>query len=346
MHHAWAVVLAGGSGTRFWPLSRRAHPKQFLALAGPDVLLRRTVSRIAPIVPPERVIVVTSAAHVEASRALLPEVPAQNFLGEPSARNTAAAVGWAAAVVARRDPTARLVILAADHHVTEPAAYLAVCEKALAACADGALVTVGITPSRPETGYGWLELGAERQSGVFEVARFVEKPDPERAERFLAGGRHLWNAGQFFFRADAILAAIQAHLPALGDALAGEATLAEHWSALPSISIDHGVMERAAGVLTVPGSFGWSDVGSWTTAWELAEKDERGNVAEGGEPVLVDCTNVYARGPSDKVIAVIGLTDVVVVDTESALLVMPRSRAQDVRAVTAELERRGLSSRL
>lgn len=346
MPNVWAVVLAGGSGTRFWPLSRKAHPKQFLALAGPDPLLRRTLDRIAPLVPPERVIVVTAEGLLEGSRALLPEVPKENFLGEPSPRNTAPAVSWAAAVVHRRDPTARLVVLAADQHVTDPAGYLDVCQRALDACSDGSLVTVGITPTRPETGYGWLELGREAAPGVFEVARFVEKPDLPRAEAFLQGGRHLWNGGQFFFRADAILEAIRTHLPALSSALSNEAALAAAWSGLTSISIDHGVMERASRVLTVPGSFGWSDVGSWTSAWELAEQDAKGNVTEGGSAVLVDCERVYARGPGKKVVAVIGLTDVVVVDTEDALLVMPRARAQDVRAVTQELERRKLTERL
>jgi mannose-1-phosphate guanylyltransferase len=346
MDHAWAIVLAGGSGTRFWPLSRRARPKQFLPLAGSSSLLARTLERMAPLIPPERVIVVTSAALLGASRAELPAVPAENFLGEPSARNTAAAVGWAAATVHRRDPDARLVVLAADQHITDPDGYLAVCGRALEACDAGTLVTVGITPTRPETGYGWLELGAERGRGVFEVARFVEKPDRARAEAFLAGGRHLWNGGQFFFRADAILDAIRQHLPVLGAALASDAQLADRWNALPSISIDHGVMERAAGVLTVPGAFGWSDVGSWTSAWELGDHDELGNVSEGSDAVLVDCRGTYVHGRPGKTIAVIGLDDLVIVDTEDALLVMPRDRAQDVRAITAELERRGLGSRL
>jgi mannose-1-phosphate guanylyltransferase len=301
---------------------------------------------MAPLIPPERVIVVTSAALLAASRAELPAVPPENFLGEPSARNTAAAVGWAAATVRQRDPDARLAVLAADQHITDPAGYLAVCRRALAACEAGALVTVGITPTRPETGYGWLELGAQRSPGVFEVARFVEKPDRARAEAFLAGGRHLWNGGQFFFRADAILDAIRQHLPELGAALEPDGQLADRWSALPSVSIDHGVMERAAGVLTVPGAFGWSDVGSWTSAWELGVQDELGNVSEGCDAVLVDCRNTYVHGRPGKTIALIGLGDVVVVDTEDALLVMPRDRAQDVRAITAELERRGLGVRL
>lgn len=348
--HAWAVVMAGGSGTRFWPLSRRARPKQFLPLSGATSLLERTVSRIAPLIPRERVLVVTSEALLPATRAELPEIPAENFLAEPMGRNTAPCIGWAALAVRRRDPNGILVVLAADQHVTDEPGYLRVCERAIAACSEGALITVGITPTRPETGYGWLEVGAELEPGVHEVARFVEKPDLTRAEAYLAGKKHLWNGGQFFFRADAILQAIAHHLPDLAagldaiDRAAADGKEADEvrarYGTLPSISIDHGVMERATGVRCVPGSFGWSDVGSWTTAWELGTRDADDNVVDEAIGVLIESRGSYVRAPAGKVVALVGIEDLIVVDTPDALLVMPRSRAQDVRAVVAALEQK------
>lgn len=341
--------MAGGSGTRFWPASRRARPKQLLPLAGTRSLLRATIDRIAPLVPSERVVVVTSAALLEATREVLPELASENVLAEPVGRNTAPCIGWAAATIRKRDPEAVLAVLAADQHVTDEPGFVAVCRRALEAAGRGALVTIGITPTYAETGYGWIEVGGEVGPGVNEVVRFVEKPDAVRARAYLEGGVHLWNAGQFFFRADAILAAIEMHLPALAAGLLSiesappaeaSAVLAATYPTLPSISIDHGVMEKARGVLCVPGSFGWSDVGSWTAAWDLGARDGDGNVVDGAQGVLVDTRGSYVRAPAGKVVALIGVEDLVVVDTPDALLVMPRARAQDVRAVVGELEKR------
>jgi len=348
--HAWAVVMAGGSGTRFWPLSRKARPKQLLPLAGETSLLHRTVARIAPLIPLERVLVVTSEALLQASRAELPQLPAENFLAEPVGRNTAPCIGWAAATIRRRDPDGVMAVLAADQHVTDEDGYRAVCLQAFAAASGGALITVGIAPTRPETGYGWLELGDEIEPGVRAVARFVEKPDRGRAEAYLAGGKHLWNGGQFFFRADAILTAIASLLPELAEGIAAidaaaqrgeeDAEVRARYGSLPSISIDHGVMERAEKVRCVVGDFGWSDVGSWTSAWELGEQDAQRNAVDDALAVLIDARGNYVRAPAGKVVALVGIEDLIVVDTPDALLVMPRSRAQDVRAVVAELQKK------
>jgi mannose-1-phosphate guanylyltransferase len=224
-----------------------------------------------------------------------------------------------------------------------------VLERALDAAESGDLVTVGITPTRAETGYGYLETGEALAGGALRVLRFVEKPSRERAEHFLAAGSFLWNSGMFFFRAGAVLDAIAAHLPALAAALdrfdraAGEGredeVIAAEYGALPSISIDHGVMEKAERVAVVPGDFGWSDVGSWTTAWELAEKDERGNAAP-ESAVLIDARGNLVRAPAGKTVALAYVEDLIVVDTEDALLVIPRERAQDVRAIVDELKQR------
>lgn len=351
--HVFAVIMAGGAGTRFWPLSRRERPKQLLALAEPGrTLLASTVSRVAPIIPIERVLVVTGTHLAEATREAVPTLPAENVLAEPVARNTAPCVAWAALHALRRDPDAVLAVLAADHFVRDIDGYLEVVRRAIEAAASGALVTVGIQPTRPETGYGYLELPSgndeddteDDDTGSSRVVRFVEKPDLMRAAEFVSSGHFLWNSGQFFFRADAILAAIEAHLPALAESLSAvrtassreeeDAIVARAYEDAPSISIDHGVMERAEDVRVIPGSFGWSDVGSWTTAWELAPHDAAGNA---GEALFVDTRGTFVSAPPGKLVALVGVEDFVVVDTEDALLVMPRERAQDVRLVVEAL---------
>lgn len=352
----YAVVMAGGQGTRFWPLSRGKTPKQLLPLGGGDEsLLRATVRRIAELVPPERVLVVTSLGLRDAVQTELPEVPPENILAEPIGRNTAPCVGWAASTVARRDPTGVLAVLAADHFIRDEAAYLVVLRRAVRAAAHGELVTVGIRPTRPETGYGYLEVGEALTDGVFRAKRFVEKPDRERAEGFLRAGTFLWNSGMFFFRADVVRAAIERFLPQLAHGLAqyddaaktGDeaAAVARSYGTLPSVSIDTGVMERAEKVAVVPGDFGWSDVGSWTTAYELAEKDAANNALP-RDAVAIDCERTYVHAPPGKLVALVGVADLIVVDTQDALLVMPRERAQDVRAVVQALRDRGSIDKL
>lgn len=348
----YAVIMAGGSGTRFWPASRRLRPKQLLPLAPGDdrSLLRATVERIAPLVPPEHVLVVTSAELAEATATELPELPRENILAEPLGRNTAPCIGWAAAVVRRRDPEAVLMVLPADHHIGDVERFLAVLRRGLQAAEEGAIVTVGIEPTRAETGYGYLEKGAPIREGVHLARRFVEKPNRQRAEQFLASGQFLWNSGMFFFRADVILQAIAEHLPSLSAGLERldqaatrgreEEELARTYPSLPSVSIDHGVMEKVEEVWVVPGSFGWSDLGSWTTAWELADRDADGNAVT-AETLVEDAHGNYVAAPPGKLVALVGVDDLVVVDTEDALLVVPRERAQDVRAIVAKLRDRG-----
>jgi mannose-1-phosphate guanylyltransferase len=347
--HVFAVVMAGGSGTRFWPLSRKKTPKQLLGLVDAQkTLLASTLERIKDLVPAERVLIVTGEHLAEPTRAAVPYVPAENILAEPSAKNTAPCVAWAAYHALRRDKDAILAVLAADHFVANEAAYLATMQQALRATRDGSLVTIGIRPSRPETGYGYIEVGRETGES-FEVSRFVEKPNLARAQEFLTAGNFLWNSGQFFFRADAIVQAFERHLPEVAALLQGVSTSAPSeeasivksaYATVQSISIDNGVMERAERVRVVPGDFGWSDVGSWTTAWELAEKDLLGNAAKGATPVWVDARGNFVHAAPGKIVALIGVEDLVVVDTPDALLVMPRSKAQDVRAVVDAL--RGL----
>lgn len=350
MQHAFAVIMAGGSGTRFWPLSRRDRPKQLLPLApGGQSLLAATVQRVLGRIPAERILVVTAERLRDATAAEVPQVPAHNILAEPIGRNTAPCVGWAAAHVRRRDPDGVLAVLPADHHIGNERAFLELIRAGVEAGAEGELVTVGVKPSRPETGYGYVEIGEEVDEGVHRARRFVEKPNKSRADQFFASGRYLWNSGMFFFRADTILEAIRDHLPGLGQALEAfdEAAAAGRedeavergYAALPAVSIDHGVMEKAHSVLVIPGDFGWSDLGSWTTTWELAERDADDNALP-PDAVVIDSTGSYVRVPEGKLVALVGVDDLIVVDTEDALLVVPRDRAQDVRRVVDALRER------
>lgn len=351
MSDAFAIIMAGGSGTRFWPLSRRDRPKQLLPLgSGDEELLAATVRRAAELIATERIFIVTNELLAGPIADMLPEVPRQNILAEPVGRNTAPCVAWAAAHVRRIQPEGVIAVLPADHHIGDEPGFVEVLSRAIDAATHGDMVTIGVQPTRPETGYGYIELGEKIGEGVHRARRFVEKPNRQRAEQFLAAGTFLWNSGMFFFRADVILDAVHAHLPGLGEAIdafdeaarAGDelAVVGERYSDLPAVSIDHGVMEKAERVSVVPGSFGWSDLGSWTTAWELADRDAKDNAAP-SDAVLVDAEGCYVRAPAGKVVALVGVNDLVVVDTEDALLVVPRDRAQDVRAVVDELERRG-----
>jgi len=349
MTRAFAIVMAGGSGTRFWPLSTAARPKQLLPLAGGDEsLLQATVRRATAVVSPKDVLVVTSQALAPAVREQLPDVPPENVLAEPVGRNTAPCIGWAATRVARIDPDAICVVLPSDHHIGDEAAYADALRVAIGAAESGEIVTVGIHPSRPETGYGYIETGEALTDGVRQARRFVEKPNRQRAEQFLAAGTYLWNSGMFFFRASRMLEAIREHLPGLGEALdrfaalpaAEEAALvAAEYGQLPAVSIDHGVMEKVDDVAVVPADVGWSDLGSFASAWELADRDGDDNVLP-AEAIARDSERCYVQATSGKLVALVGVSDLVIVETDDALLIVPRDRAQDVKAVVTALQSR------
>jgi mannose-1-phosphate guanylyltransferase len=335
-------------------------PKQLLPLAGAsdEPLIAATLRRLAPLVPPERIWISTGTRLVEATAAALPSVPRANFLAEPVARNTAPGIGLAAATIARVEPDAIVAVLPADHFIGDEPAFLSVIGRAAEIAADGWLTTVGIVPTRPETGYGYIEVGDRIGDNAHAVRRFVEKPTREKAEGFVAGGQHLWNAGMFFFRASVMRDAIAAHLPALAEGLAridaaakagDEArALAEIFPTLPSISIDHGVMEKASRIAVVPGNFGWNDVGSWEVTWEMSQRDAAGNAAPTGT-VAVDARDNLVRDLSAtatrKRWALVGVSDLVIVETDDAVLVIPRERAQDVRLVVDALNARGESDK-
>jgi mannose-1-phosphate guanylyltransferase len=350
----YPIIMAGGSGTRFWPLSRRSRPKQFLALTGDKPLLRLTADRVRPLAPGGRTFVVCGKAHASMVKKLLPELPAANVLVEPVARNTAPAVGLAAAVVAKKDPAGVLVILPSDQHVRDVAGFRCALTAAARAAQEGELVTIGLKPDRPETGFGYLQQGkviAEGALPVREVRRFVEKPNLETAKGYLASGDYLWNGGIFVFRADRILEELERHLPETAEPLSaiGRAVgtkgfsraLAAHFPKMPSISLDYGVMEKAGRIAVVPADFGWSDVGSFTALPGVRELDPYGNVVE-GQAILLDVADSVVLG-GDRPLAVVGVKGLVVVDAGDALLICPKERAQEVRRVVEELGHRGLS---
>lgn len=357
MTRLFAVIMAGGSGTRFWPASRRDRPKQLLPIGTPRALLAETAARLQGLLPPERMLVVTSARTVDAVRALLPRVPAAQVLGEPEGRDTAACIGLASRVVARLDPQAVALAMPADHVLAPVSTYvehLRAAEAALAAHPQ-ALLVFGITPDRPATGYGWLRRGAGAGTfgghEVFRLQAFVEKPKLEQARELLASGTHLWNAGLFAFRPAAMDAAIAAHLPELARGLDGllpawgtprwEAELAARYGALPKTSIDFGVMEKVSGALLLPLPVQWDDVGAWDALARLLPPDAAGNVAQ-GDAVLLDGRNLVVSA-SGGVVAAKGVSDLIIVHVPDATLVCRRDDAEGVKALVAELERRGLA---
>jgi mannose-1-phosphate guanylyltransferase len=329
-------------------------PKQLLNIIGEKTMLEQTVARISPLIPAERTLVVAGDAYRELIRDRLPQLPQENFLFEPVGRNTAACVAWAALWVRRRAPEAVMVVLPADHLIRDEAEFLRVLSAAAVTARPlNRLVTIGIRPTHPETGYGYIRATEDRLQvdgrEVFRVAQFVEKPSRQKAEQFLAGGTYLWNSGMFIWRADSIWQEVCRHLPELAQdlepvaeaILAGTApgVLSDVYPRLPSVSIDVGVMERAQDVWVVPADMGWSDVGSWRALGEFLAADAHGNVVI-GEQRGIDTSGCLIYSPG-KLVATIGLTNVVVIETEDVLLICPKERDQDVRRLVELLEREG-----
>lgn len=341
---AYVLIMAGGGGTRLWPASRKQRPKQFLPmLSGGETLLGATVARVEGVVPAERILIVTAADQVAEVHRTAPSVPRENIVVEPKARNTAPCIGLGALEVLRRDPAGVMAVLPSDQFIRDVDGFRATLAQALDVARGGAIVTIGIVPSHPETGFGYLELGETTERGARVVDRFVEKPDRATAEKYVAGQRHLWNSGMFFFAARRLVEAVRRHMPELGELLHAierePARTKELYPSAPSVSIDYGVMEKLprGDVFCVPGDFGWNDVGSWSALGELRPPDDEGNVGT-ENTITIDARGNIVYGSGKRIIAAVGVEDLVIVETDDAILVMPKSRAQDVREVVKCLE--------
>lgn len=354
----YVVILAGGSGTRFWPVSRTARPKQLISVVDGPTMLQRTVERVLAL-KPKRILVVTNSLQAEETECQLDgyrrQVPL-DVIAEPVGRNTAPAVGLAATMIAARDPQAVMTVLPADHFIRDEEGLRDCLQTATQAARNGYLVTLGIVPTRPETGYGYIEADmALRGAGPFPVLRFVEKPPLAQALSYLEAQNFLWNSGMFVWRADVILDEIATQMPELAAQLATvrfggdvwdisdlEPQIATIYAQVTAQSIDYGVMERSRRVQVVPAEIGWSDVGSWSALPELLEADPQGNVVTNClAHIAVDSRGCIVSGHAG-VVATVGVNDLVVVSSGDALLVCPKERAQDVRAVVEALKAKGL----
>lgn len=359
----YPVIMAGGSGTRFWPLSRQLFPKQLLKIIGDETLIQQTMRRVVTGAPPQRVMISTNPPQAESIRVQLSEwkdALKDNFVLEPEARNTAPAIALVALELLRRDSEAVMLVVPADHIVKGQKDFDAAVDLAAELAVQGLLVTFGIKPIRPETGYGYIKPDIKRVLGKrgtlkgYRVGRFVEKPNAVKAAQYLKAGDYYWNSGMFVWRAATIVEEIRRHQPALAQGIEqigrlieqnpARAAIDEEYRRLPSISIDTGVMEKSDKAAMVPVAFNWSDVGSWGSLDEVAAKDKAGNII-GGRVVDIDSQRSVVYGDR-RVVATIGLADMVVVDTPDATLVCPKSRAQDVKRIVDILKQQGAPEHL
>lgn len=352
----YALILAGGGGTRLWPLSRRDRPKQLLQLIDDRSMFQLSVDRLAPLFPPERIYIVTGAGYVEPMREQTPQIPAGNFIVEPSGRDSAPAAALGAAVIHQRDPQAVIAQLAVDHHIGKPQTFLDLLRTAGEMAGRGYIVTLGIAPSYPATGFGYIRQGeaiaAVNGFTCYHTRGFTEKPDEATAQGFIASGEYSWNSGMFIWTAARAMAEFQSQQPAMYDLLTRIAAsvdtsrfddqLREIWPQMPKISIDYAVMENAAKMAVIPADVAWNDVGSWEALFEVHPADESGNLSRGAgddRRVLVDTQNTLAV--SGRMVVTIGVEDLIIVDTDDVLLVCHRERSQEIREIVNRLRDTG-----
>ncbi len=340
----YSVIMAGGIGSRFWPQSREAHPKQFIRVFGEQTLLQQTLNRMAAIIPLERTLVVTHERYVDLTRKQLSSIPEENILGEPISRNTAPCIAYAAIKLRERDPEAVMIVLPADHLIRSEERFPDILKKAAdVANKPGALVTIGIQPTYPATGYGYIQYdpSESENDGAYRVRTFAEKPGEATAERFLDSGDFLWNSGIFIWHTNAIMANMKTHLNSTWRAFEEasvhlgtdheDSAIRDAYYKSTRISIDVGIMERASNVYVVPGRFGWSDIGDWHAVYDLSEKNRHGNVLQGN--VIVHDTSRCLVNAGKRLVALVGIHDVVVVDTDDALLICHQNSTQQVKNI-------------
>ncbi|MBN2254846.1 MAG: mannose-1-phosphate guanylyltransferase [Deltaproteobacteria bacterium] len=347
----YAIIMAGGRGTRFWPLSRDRMPKHLLAITGKETIIQQTIERIRPLIPERDVYIITNKDHYDEIRRQCPDVPKENIIAEPMGRNTAPCIGLAATYIKRRSGDGVMAVLPADHLITDERRFLetlAVGDKM--ARRGPHLITIGIGPTAPETGYGYIEEGEPLTSidghTIYRVASFREKPDRATAEAFIRSGSFYWNSGTFVWKASTIMEAIGRFLPDLYDGLEtiGQAigtsdendVIRRVYESIDAVSIDYGIMEKWEGPLLIKGRFGWNDIGSWDALYDVFPKDQAGN-AVSGRAVTVKSHDSVVYSPN-KLVAMVGVDNLVVVETDDALLICDRNACQDVKEIVRILE--------
>jgi len=357
----YVTIMAGGGGTRFWPWSREERPKQILPIISGQSMIRETVNRIRPLVPPEKIFIVTSSSQLGQIRRQVPQIPAGNLLAEPEGKNTAPCLCLAAWHIQKLSPDAIMVALPADHHISDHKGFRRTLKIAVEfASRQNFLITLGLRPTAPETGYGYIQqgeiIGRVKNTPVFKVKAFREKPTRQKARAFLRQGDYLWNSGMFVWKVSAFLKAVKKCLPVLyEDTLIlkkavgtsrERSALKKAYACCQSISVDYGVMEKAANVAMIEAQFPWDDVGSWSALWSIRPKDQNGNACVGSKPdgrgkiLTIDSSGCLIRAEK-KLVAVLGMKDTIVVEAGDAFLVCPRQRSQEVRQILKELKNKG-----
>jgi len=345
----YALILSGGKGVRFWPVSRELKPKQFLAICSNSPIIEETIRRISPLVGAKHLFVAANTmhrSHIKSCTQPL-RIPWSNVFFEPQSRNTLAPIAYMSARLCEEDPNAIIAVFPADHFVKDNARFRALIRKGMDIAQKGFIVTLGVPPSRAETGYGYIKTRS-RGKDFCLIERFIEKPSLERARRFIQDGRYYWNAGIFIFRADVMLAEIKRYWPRVWPLLQGLEKGGEgparFWRKMPSISIDYAVMEKSSKLALLPAECGWSDVGSWHSLGEMGKKDKSGNIFK-GQCVDLESKNSFVWS-GHKLVATVGLKDIVVVDTEDALLVCAKDRAQDIKQIVKVLKNKKLHKQI
>lgn len=351
----YAVIMAGGGGTRFWPLSRQQMPKQLLNISGNDVMINESIKRLTDIIPLSNIYIVTNKKQKDIiNELILSDLPRENILFEPVGRNTAACIAYAAIAINKKSPDAVMCVLPSDHHITDEAGFRKILTKACKVAEEtGKLITIGIKPAFPATGYGYIRYNPEPEScidGAYEVGEFIEKPNIEKARKYLESGSYLWNSGMFVWKVSTILDNLMRYLPRLYKSMmrikemmgmeTEQAKIDSIYSAIQSISIDFGIMERSDDVLVIPGDFGWSDVGSWDALGSIFPTDENGNIVRAKHICMNTRNSVIYSG--DRLVATIGLDDLIIADTPDALLICPKSKAQEVKSIVELIKAQGL----
>jgi len=350
--NTYVAIMAGGIGSRFWPLSRVNYPKQFLDILGTGrTLIQQTFDRFVGLVPLENIYVVTANEYLEITRAQLPQLPEENILGEPFRKNTAPCIAYISFKLHQLNPEASLIVAPADHLILHEDKFLDVCSEALNFVNHfNALITIGITPTYPNTGYGYIQHdGVEATPSVYKVKTFTEKPNKELAQTFIASGDFLWNSGIFVWQVKRGIYAFQKHMPEMYELFAAEeeklntaeekAVIENIYPQCTNISIDFGVMEKANNVYVIPASFGWSDLGTWNSAWENMEKDYYENAVAGNNVIVFEATKCVVHVPDKKLVVLQGLEDYIVADTKDVLLICQKDKEQEIKNYVAEVKR-------